>query len=122
MIRADRLTFPQRLAHRRNRVTSALAEQAEALLHFDAASMSRRDRERWASARRWADLGECVVSWLYGEIVQTPGHCGPPCDETLPLIPVLAGAGSPVHRSHAVEQQAAYRAALGQIERNQNHA
>jgi hypothetical protein len=67
----------------------AFAEQAEALLHFSATDMSRRDRERWASCRRWADLAEGVVAWLHGEIVQTPGHCGPPCEETIPLIPVL---------------------------------
>lgn len=51
--------------------------------------MSRADRARWASARTMAGLGELVIAWLHGEITQTPGHCGPPCDETIPLIPVL---------------------------------
>jgi hypothetical protein len=36
-----------------------------------------------------ADLGELVIAWLLGEITQTPGHYGPPCDETIPLIPSL---------------------------------
>jgi hypothetical protein len=51
--------------------------------------MSRADAARWASCRDMADLGEMVVAWLNGEVAQTPGHCGPPCDETIPLIPVL---------------------------------
>ena len=33
--------------------------------------------------------GELVIAWLHGEITQTPGHCGPPCDETIPLTPAL---------------------------------
>ena len=36
-----------------------------------------------------ADLGELVIAWLNGEIRETPGHCGPPAAETLPLIPAL---------------------------------
>lgn len=51
--------------------------------------MSRSDRARWADASDWADLGDLVVAWLDGNITQTPGHCGPPDDETIPLIPVL---------------------------------
>lgn len=51
--------------------------------------MNRADRRRWASARSLADLGELVVAWLNGEITQTPGHCGSPDDETIPLIPAL---------------------------------
>jgi len=51
--------------------------------------MNRRDRTAWASAATWGDLGELVVAWLHGRIRQTPGHCAPPCDETIPLIPVL---------------------------------
>jgi hypothetical protein len=49
----------------------------------------RADRARWKQARTLADLGELVIAWLNGEIRQTPGHCGPPCDETIPLIPAL---------------------------------
>jgi len=51
--------------------------------------MSRADAARWKSATSMADLGELVIAWLHGEIIQTPGHCGPPCDETIPLIPSL---------------------------------
>jgi hypothetical protein len=51
-----------------------------------------RSRRAWASAVTWADLGERVVSWLHGGIRQTPGHCGPPCEETIPLVPVLTAA------------------------------
>lgn len=52
--------------------------------------MNRHDRRRWKQARTLADLGELVVAWLNSEIQQTPGHCGPPDDETIPLIPTLA--------------------------------
>ena len=51
--------------------------------------MSRSDPARWADASDWADLGDLVVAWLDGNITQTPGHCGPPDDETILLIPVL---------------------------------
>jgi hypothetical protein len=51
--------------------------------------MKRADRKQWAAARTVTDLGELVISWLHGGIIQTPGHCGPPCDETISLIPVL---------------------------------
>lgn len=51
--------------------------------------MPRADRRAWASARSMPDLGERVIAWLHGDIIQTPGHCGPPCGETIPLIPVL---------------------------------
>lgn len=44
---------------------------------------------RWRSARTLADLGELAIAWLHGEINQTPGHNGPPDDETIPLIPAL---------------------------------
>jgi hypothetical protein len=30
--------------------------------------------------------------WLAGGIAQNPGHCWPPCAETIPLIPVLTAA------------------------------
>ena len=59
------------------------------LVHFDPTRMSRKDRARWRSAVSMADLGELVIAWLHGEVVQTPGHCGPPDDETYPLIPDL---------------------------------
>ena len=51
--------------------------------------MSRKDAARWASARNTADLGDLVIAWLGGDVTQTPGHCGPPCRETIPLIPSL---------------------------------
>jgi len=51
--------------------------------------MNRADRKAWRSARTLTDLGELVVRWLNGEVTQTPGHCGPPCGETFPLIPAL---------------------------------
>ena len=54
--------------------------------------MRRRDRQRWASARTLADLGELTSAWCRGEIGQTPGHCGGPCPETLPYLTVLAAA------------------------------
>jgi hypothetical protein len=54
-----------------------------------AARMSRADRRAWRPARTMEDLGELVIAWLHGEITQTPGHCGPPCGETVPLIPAL---------------------------------
>jgi len=52
--------------------------------------MRRRDRERWASARTLADLGDVTVAWLAGEVRETPGHCGPPQAETIPYLGVLA--------------------------------
>jgi len=51
--------------------------------------VNRADRRRWRQAATLADLGELVIAWLNGEITQTPGHLGPPCDETIPLIPAL---------------------------------
>ena len=51
--------------------------------------MSRAARRAWASARTMTDLGELVIAWLHGEIAWTPGHCGPPDGETIPLIPWL---------------------------------
>lgn len=56
---------------------------------FGMDSMSYADAVRWESCRTPADLGEMVIAWLGGEVAQTPGHCGPPCRETIPLIPVL---------------------------------
>jgi len=54
--------------------------------------VNRADRERWASARTLADLGELTALWLEGEIRKAPGYDGPPDPETLPLVPVLAAA------------------------------
>lgn len=56
---------------------------------LDRDRMSRSDAARWRSARSMKDLGELVIAWLDGHVTQTPGHCGPPCDETIPLIPSL---------------------------------
>jgi hypothetical protein len=56
---------------------------------WDSRGMSRADRKAWKSARTLGDLGELVIRWLNGEIRQTPGHLGPPCDETIPLIGAL---------------------------------
>jgi hypothetical protein len=52
--------------------------------------MPRADRARWAAASSLADLGEMNVAWLHGEIRQTPSRCGPPQDETIPHVEVLA--------------------------------
>lgn len=52
--------------------------------------MNRHDRKAWASARSMADLGEGVVAWLNGDLTETPGHMGPPDDETIPLIFTLS--------------------------------
>lgn len=52
-------------------------------------AMNRADRARWRSAKTMADLGGLVIAWMHGEITQTPGHCAPPRDETVPLIPSL---------------------------------
>lgn len=74
---------------RRARLLTVIREQGEALLRVNLTGMSRQDASRWASARTMADLGEMVIAWLNGEITQTPGHCGPPERETIPLIPAL---------------------------------
>lgn len=52
--------------------------------------MNRADRRRWRQARTLADLGELVVAWLNGDLIETPGHMGPPDDETIPLIFTLS--------------------------------
>jgi len=71
------------------RPATALRERAASLLSRAATGMSREDAARWKTAATMADLGELVIAWLNGEITQTPGHCGPPAGETLPLIDVL---------------------------------
>jgi hypothetical protein len=68
---------------------SAITDRAAELLSRFSSGMSRKDAARWKSARTMADLGELVIAWLNGEITQTPGHCGPPDPETIPLIPAL---------------------------------
>lgn len=54
--------------------------------------MNRADRKRWQAARSLADLCDLTARWLEGDLKQTPGHAGPPCPETIGLIPVLAAA------------------------------
>lgn len=54
--------------------------------------MNRHDRRAWRSVRTWGDLGTMTVAWLHGTVEQTPGHMGPPCEETIPLIPALTAA------------------------------
>jgi len=54
--------------------------------------VNRADRQRWASARTLADLGNLTALWLEGEIASQPAYaagCGP-APETERLIPVLA--------------------------------
>ena len=52
--------------------------------------MNHADRQRWASARTLADVGEITALWLEGVIGETPGYMGAPAGETSSLIPVLA--------------------------------
>jgi hypothetical protein len=66
-----------------------LRDRAAGLLAGCGTRMSRADAARWKSARTMADLGGLVIAWMLGEITQTPGHCGPPDEETYPLIPSL---------------------------------
>lgn len=54
--------------------------------------MNRADRQRWASARDLADLGELTALWCTGDIGETPGHCGGPDAETRPYLRILAAA------------------------------
>jgi len=61
-------------------------------MRLDFTDMSRRDCERWATVTTWPELGDAVIDWLHGRIRQMPGHGGPPCDETIPLIPALEAA------------------------------
>jgi hypothetical protein len=35
------------------------------------------------------DLAELVVTWLNGDLQETPGHGAPPDPETIPLVPAL---------------------------------
>jgi hypothetical protein len=71
------------LAITRQRAATWLRER------FRIDGMSARDAARWGGCLDMADLGAMVIAWLNGEVAQTPGHCGPPCAETIPLIPVL---------------------------------
>jgi hypothetical protein len=68
-----------------NALLSRLGERWSRL----SSGMSRKDAARWKSAQSMAGLGELVIAWMNGDITQTPGHCGPPCEETYPLIPAL---------------------------------
>jgi hypothetical protein len=85
------MNLADRLRLQRAQATAALAE---VLLYarLDFTDMSRRDCERWATVTTWPELGDAVIDWLHGRITQTPGHGGPPCDETIPLIPALEAA------------------------------
>jgi hypothetical protein len=49
-----------------------------------------RDRRAWRSARTLRDLGQLTALWLEGDLGTVPGYCGPPDDETAPLVPALA--------------------------------
>lgn len=51
--------------------------------------MSHHDRKMWASVSRLDQLGDMVVSFLNGDLQQSPGHGGPPDPETTALIPAL---------------------------------
>lgn len=51
---------------------------------------TRRKQDPWKSARTLADLGNLTARWLEGELPDVPGYDGPPDEETLPLVPVLA--------------------------------
>lgn len=44
----------------------------------------------WKSVRSLAGLGELTARWLEGNEPEIPGYDGPPDDETVPLVPVLA--------------------------------
>lgn len=59
---------------------------------FNWSGMSQHDSRAWAAARDVGDIGRLTMDWLYGRLHQTPGHCAPPCDETLPYIHVIADA------------------------------
>jgi hypothetical protein len=74
---------------RRARFLTAARERGEAWLRLSLTGMSMKDAARWRSARSMPDLGELVIAWLNGDITQTPGHCGPPESETIPLVDVL---------------------------------
>lgn len=44
----------------------------------------------WHSASTLADVGQLTARWLEGDLPAVPGYFGPPDEETLPLVPVLA--------------------------------
>jgi hypothetical protein len=76
----------------RRRVTgwaeeSRLGHLADRL--FNWSDMSRHDREAWAEAASLRDVGALTMRWLYGGLSQTPVHCAPPCEETIPYLDVL---------------------------------
>jgi len=69
--------------------------------------VKRRDRRLWASAGSLADLGELTAQWCAGAITETPGHAGPPDDETLPYLDLLAAvnrAGFVTENSQAADR------------------
>lgn len=69
----------------------------------------------WKSVRSLADLGELTARWLEGDVPEVPSYGGPPDDETLPLVPVLAAlnrAGYVTTCSQPGEAGSGYEGAL----------
>jgi hypothetical protein len=52
--------------------------------------MKPQEQRRWSAAKNLAELGELTALWLEGELEETPGHGGPPAEETRPFVPILA--------------------------------
>ena len=73
-------------------MTGRLQRIADFFLFAFDTDMSRADRARWKTASSLADIGDLTVEWLHGGITQMPGHGGPPCEETIPHLEVLAAA------------------------------
>jgi hypothetical protein len=63
--------------------------------------VNRGDTARWQTARSLGDPGELTALFLEGKICETPSHCGPPDQETSPLVPILAA----VNRAEFVTDQ-----------------
>src|ERR1700733_468670 len=53
-------------------------------------TVSKTDREQWASARTLAGLGELTARWIEGTIASQPGYHGPSDIEDPAMVPVLA--------------------------------
>ena len=54
-------------------------------------TVTKADRQAWASARTLADLGELTAQWVEGRIGSQPGYYGRSDIEDPAMIPVLAG-------------------------------
>lgn len=66
-------------AGRLGRLVSVVRDRTPGLaMLLTGSAMSRGDKAAWRSARTMGDLGELVIAWLRGEIVQTPGTAGLP--------------------------------------------